>query len=128
MILGLIVILACQLLGEFLVALLGLRIPGPVVGLALLVPILAARGQPFRRLNRPLQRAGDELLARLPLFFVPAGVGVMGYLHVLREQALPVLVGMTVPWLIALLTSAGAYLLGQRLLRIRAVPGGDVAR
>ncbi len=96
--------------------------------MALLLPILAARARPLRRLNRPLQRAGDELLARLPLFFVPAGVGVVGYLQVLRDQPFPILIGMTIPWLVALLTSAGAYLLGQRLLRTGDAPGAGGSR
>ena len=39
-------------------------------------------------------RAGDYLLGHLQLFFVPAGAGVVVYLTMLREHALPVLTGL----------------------------------
>ena len=74
MIASLSLILLCQLAGEVFVRGLGLPMPGPVVGLLLLLMLLLARDH-FTVLARgPLQQAGVEnasrgLLAHLSLLF-----------------------------------------------------------
>ncbi len=73
MILFLTLILVCQLAGELLVAGLGLPVPGPVIGMALLFLGLAVRGG----VPDGLAAVADGLLRHLALLFVPAGVGVM---------------------------------------------------
>ncbi len=81
MILALTLLLSCQLFGEVVARGLGIPVPGPVIGLALLVGMLAL----FARL-RPdapelsttsLGRTVAVLLANLSLLFVPAGVGIL---------------------------------------------------
>ena len=80
------VALVCQLAGEVVVGLTGLPVPGPVVGMVLLLLGLAARRRPS-----PVVEAGaDRLLSHLSLLFVPAGVGVVQYLALLRTEWLPV--------------------------------------
>ena len=72
---GLAVLLGCQLAGELLARALGLPWPGPVLGLALLMLLLAAgigRGA--------VGAASEVLLAHLSLLFVPVGVGVITHL------------------------------------------------
>lgn len=75
-------ILLCQLSGEALVRRLGLPLPGPVLGLLLLLILLLARDS-FALLRRgPLRDDGVEtaskgMLAHLSLLFVAAGVGVV---------------------------------------------------
>lgn len=101
MVSGLAVLLMCQLVGEIVSRGLGLPVPGPVLGLVLLVAGLIAWGR--RRSDRevaasPVARVGDGLLANLGLLFVPAGVGVVQYGRLLEAQALPLalaLVGST---------------------------------
>ena len=72
-------ILIFQLMGEGLARGFGLLVPGPVIGLALLLglflllPGLAAQVRP----------TAQGLLAHLSLLFVPAGVGVVGHLELL---------------------------------------------
>lgn len=66
-------ILAFQLLGEVLAHLVGLPVPGPVIGLLALFlawPYLS-------RLHDELSSLADGLLTNFGLLFVPAGVGVM---------------------------------------------------
>jgi putative effector of murein hydrolase LrgA (UPF0299 family) len=98
-IVGLLWLLGCQLVGEVLVRLTGVPIPGPVVGMVLLLVLLR-----WRRLQdgAPVVRAGDFLLSHLQLFFVPAGAGVVVYLGVLRQHALPIALGLLGSWLLAL--------------------------
>lgn len=99
MILGLTWLIGFQLLGEITVALIDIRVPGPVVGMLYLFV--------FLRLRRPTElapvlRAGSGLLRHLQLFFIPAGVGVVAYFGVLGDDWLPITVAMLGSWLLAL--------------------------
>jgi putative effector of murein hydrolase LrgA (UPF0299 family) len=73
-------LLALQTAGELLSRGLRLPVPGPVVGMVLL--LLALRRPAVRE---PVAAAADALLAHLSLLFVPVAVGVMAYLPVLAR-------------------------------------------
>jgi holin-like protein len=73
MLAGLTWLLVFQCLGEALVHLTGLPVPGPVVGMLLLFAGLRLRGA----IPQTLDTAATGLLQHLSLLFVPAGVGVM---------------------------------------------------
>lgn len=79
-------LLSLQLLGEALVRWLSWPIPGPVLGLALLLPALVVRPAWLQAL-RP---TAHGLLQHLSLLFVPAGVGVMLHLQRLGDEALAI--------------------------------------
>lgn len=100
MIRGLTVLLLCQLLGEVVVDVTGVPLPGPVLGMVLLFGWLQLRRPPP---GAGTVRAADGLLKHLQLFFVPAGVGVIAHAAVLREDALPITVALVVSWLAGLL-------------------------
>lgn len=70
---GLTLLLICQLIGEVLARVLHLPVPGPVLGLLLLLVIL------LRLDDAPasVRRAAESLLQHLALFYVPAGVGLI---------------------------------------------------
>ncbi len=74
-------LLFCQLAGEVLARLLGLPVPGPVLGLVLLFA-----GLTLRRPAPATDEHADRLLGNLSLLFVPAGVGVLQYLPVLAAE------------------------------------------
>lgn len=76
MIVHLTTILGFQLLGEILVRSLGLPVPGPVLGMALLLGLFVA----VPRTADAIRPTAQTLLAHLSLLFVPAGVGVVGHL------------------------------------------------
>lgn len=82
-----VILLGCQLVGEALARGLGLSMPGPVLGMVLLAVTLGARG----RVPAPLACGAARLIRHMPLFFVPAGVGVVAELERLRAEALPIL-------------------------------------
>ena len=99
---GLLVLLACQLTGETVVHLTGLAVPGPVVGMVVLLLVL--------RWRRPAEAsalvvAPTLLLRHLQLLFVPAGVGVVVYLDQLRSDALPLAIGLWGSWLLGLIVT-----------------------
>ncbi len=104
MITGLIVLLVCQLIGDFTVHALDVPIPGPVVGMVLLFVVLQVR-RPGR--DSGVVRAADGLLRHLQLLFIPAGVGIIQYLPVLAGAWLPVIAGLVISWLAVLLVTAG---------------------
>ena len=66
-------LLSYQLAGEVVALALGLPVPGPVIGMAMLFATLIARGSA----PPALRDTANGLLAHLSLLFVPAGVGVM---------------------------------------------------
>jgi holin-like protein len=94
-------LLLCQLVGEALVVVTGAPVPGPVIGMALLFVGLVLRGG----IPDGLGRVADGLLAHLSLLFVPAGVGVMVHLAMLREELLAVTVALVVSTLLTLATT-----------------------
>lgn len=75
-------LLVCQLAGEVLVRLAGIPVPGPVVGMVLLLIILLARGGVPDALG---QTAGG-LLDHLSLLFVPAGAGIIVHLPLVAAE------------------------------------------
>ena len=64
-----------QLLGTALNHLFVPALPGPIIGLVLLLGFLMVRGQ----VGEPLSEAASSLLRYLPLLLVPPAVGVMVY-------------------------------------------------
>lgn len=99
---GLALLLAFQLAGEVAAPLLPIPIPGPVVGMVLL---LAALGFGLVRLEW-VKGAADALLSRMGLFFVPAGVGVIAHTELLRREWLPIVVALVVST-VAVLAATG---------------------
>lgn len=90
-----VLLLGAQFAGEVLARGVGLPVPGPIIGLLLLYGALCVRND----LEALLKPVTSTLLGNLSLLFVPAGVGVVGYLDLLRDQGLAlagVLVGSTV--------------------------------
>jgi holin-like protein len=119
MIASLSLILLCQLAGEVIVRGLGLPMPGPVVGLIMLLLLLLARDR-FAMLARgPLQGDGVEgasrgLLAHLSLLFIPAGVGVVQRLDVLAGNALAITAALVVSTTLSLGVTAWVFALVAR--------------
>ncbi|MGQ9725025.1 MAG: CidA/LrgA family protein [Tepidimonas sp.] len=111
-------LLVLQLFGEALVRALGLPIPGPVVGMALLLLVLWARPS----WQAALQPTADGLLRHLSLLFVPAGVGVVQHLQRLGDEALAVALALTLSTWVGLAVTAWVV-----LLLIPRQSGGDAA-
>ncbi|MDE0785767.1 MAG: CidA/LrgA family protein [Porticoccaceae bacterium] len=68
---GLIVLVAFQWFGELLVRWTGVIIPGPLVGMLLLLVVLIFS----RQLNDLIQPTSSHLIQNLSLLFIPACVG-----------------------------------------------------
>ena len=83
MIQGLVQLFIFQALGELLSKFALPFIPGPVLGLVLLLAFLALRGH----VPAAMDLVGSSILQHLGLLFIPASVGVVLYLPVLRANA-----------------------------------------
>ena len=113
MVRAIMILLLCQLAGTVVQQASGLPIPGPVMGLVLLLGLLVWRGGPDQVLN---DTAGG-LLKYLGLLFVPAGVGVVTELQELRANALAIAVAIPVSTLLGLAVTG---VLMQRLAKPNA--------
>ena len=79
---GFTLLLGLQIAGETLVRLFSLAVPGPVLGLLLLLGALAA----LPGTAALVEEAAGALLSHLSLLFVPAGVGVMLHFELLGAR------------------------------------------
>ena len=126
MIASLSLILLCQLAGEVIVRGLALPMPGPVLGLLLLLVLLLARDR-FAVLARgPLHQDGVEnasrgLIAHLSLLFVPAGVGVMQKLDLIAAHGIAIAAVLAISVVVTLLVTVLTFLVASRLM----ARGGD---
>ena len=92
MISGLVQILVFQGLGELITHFLLPLIPGPVVGLVLLVGFLALR----KSVNASLDELASTFSQHFGLLFVPAAVGVVMFWPHLKAHALAIAVALVV--------------------------------
>lgn len=88
-----------QLLGTALNHLLLSIIPGPIIGLVLLLAYLMVRGE----VSEPLGLAANSLLRYLPLLLVPPAVGVMVYASEIAKDFWAIVGSLVLSVLIAML-------------------------
>ncbi|MDI5892121.1 CidA/LrgA family protein [Halomonas rhizosphaerae] len=88
LIMGMSMLLACQFAGELVARGLTLPIPGPVIGMVILLVALMIRG----KVPSSLRLTGEGLLRYLTLLFVPAGVGLMVHFELIAADLWPIVV------------------------------------
>ena len=106
---GMMWLLVFQSAGELLGRGLGLPLPGPVIGMVLL--LLALR---WLSVREPVAVCAEFLLSHLSLLFVPVGVGVMTHLSLVSQY------GMRMLAVVVLSTLAG---LGVTVLALHLFRG-----
>ena len=105
---GLAFLLLMQSGGEALSHFLKLPVPGPVVGMVLLLlALLWSPGQ------APVAPAAGFLLSHLSLLFVPVGVGVMTHLALLSAHGLQLVAVIVVSTWVGMAVTAGVLRLLQ---------------
>lgn len=102
-----------QLLGTALNHLFLSILPGPIIGLVLLLAFLMVRGE----VSEPISQAASSLLRYLPLLLVPPAVGVMVYAAAIAEDFWAI-VGALVLSLMVALTFTGWLM--QKLIERQA--------
>ena len=89
---GFLALLLCQLLGEWVVLATSIPVPGPVVGMVVLLVRLIFK----KRMPDSVRGVSEGLLRYLALLYVPAGVGLMLHLHTISLYWLPILISLFV--------------------------------
>ena len=112
---GLAWLLACQSAGELLARAAPIGLPGPVIGMLMLM--LALRWPAVRA---PVGAIADVLLAHLSLLFVPVGVGVMTHMGLVSQYGVRLAVAMVLSTWIGLAVTA----LVLRALLPKSMSGG----
>ena len=110
---GFTVLLLFQLIGEAVVHLLRISIPGAVLGMAFLFVALLLK----RRVSRSLELASTGLLSHLSLLFVPAGVGVIAQFNRIANEWISISVALVLSTLITLAATAAIMRATKRLIR-----------
>ena len=98
---GLAWLLVLQLVGEVLARAFSLPLPGPVIGMLILM--LALGWEPVRG---PVCAIADVLLAHLSLLFVPVGVGVMTHMALVSQYGARLAVALLLSTWIGLAVTA----------------------
>jgi putative effector of murein hydrolase LrgA (UPF0299 family) len=112
------ILLVGQLIGETIVRLALLPIPGPVVGMVLLFALMVAR----MPLPSTLGETADGLLRHLSLLFVPAGVGVVQHLDRLGADAVRLLAVVVIATAVTLAATAFVFEFIARWMNVGEEP------
>ena len=131
MIIGLTVILLCQLLGEVVARGVGWPLPGPVLGMLFLLVFLSLRDSVAKKvpeLGRTLDSTGKGLLAHLSLLFIPASVGVVQRLDVLADYGTGLAVALVVSTFVTLVVTVVTFVVVSRLSGSSMEATGEVGR
>lgn len=121
MLAGLTWLLVFQCLGEALVRLVELPVPGPVMGMLLLFVALRTRDA----IPETLGGAANGLLQHLSLLFVPAGVGVMLHFGRIGQEWLPIVASLAISTVLAIaVTAVVMRALIRRQDRLESASGG----
>lgn len=99
---GVAVLLVFQSVGEVVAHFTRGVVPGPVLGMVLLLIFLIAR----KKIEPAIAQAADGLLANLSVFFIPAAVGVMLYASSLQQSVLAWTLAIILSTIAAVTTTA----------------------
>jgi len=95
---GIITLLIFQFLGECISKLFELLVPGPVIGMVLLLIFLMIKKSSFPSLDS----AVFLHLRYLPLLFIPAAMGIITQIDVITREFWAILISLVVGTLVAL--------------------------
>jgi holin-like protein len=91
---SLFVIFFFQLLGEAIQKFFEINIPGPVIGLILLLLVFIffiKNASPFRKIKKEISKTSHQIINYLSLLFVPIGVGVVMHINYLGDNLFKIL-------------------------------------
>ena len=115
-------LLGFQLVGELLVRVLHVPIPGPIVGLLLLFLFLRARiafdlAAPDAIEATAVAQVTDPMLRNLAILFVPSGVGVLQYADLFVRHGTAVVIIMVISTLTTMTVTVLVFVAAQSLAR-----------
>lgn len=115
MLASLTLLLVCQLVGTIIQQVFALPVPGAVIGMVILFVALV------RQVTLPtgLSTTSQSLLGHLSLLFVPAGVGIIQQLSLLKQQWIPILAALILSSVVTLIVTGWVMQLCLKYFRVR---------
>ncbi|TCI34513.1 MULTISPECIES: CidA/LrgA family protein [Exiguobacterium] len=101
-IIGLSLLFGLSALGNWIVAVLALKVPGSVIGMVLLLLLLMTK---IIRVEWIEDSAGF-LTKHLAFFFIPIAVGLMSYSSLLKAEGVPLFLALIISMTIGLVVTA----------------------
>lgn len=101
---GLAWLLVCQSIGEVLSRMSHVGLPGPVIGMMLMLGLLG-----WEPVRMQVSTVANGLLMHLSLLFVPVGVGVMTHMALVSRYGWQLLVALVLSTWIGLLVTAVVF-------------------
>ena len=98
-----------QLIGEAIQKFFEINIPGPVIGLALLLLtfiFLLKPSSPYRKIKKEISETSHKIINYLSLLFVPIGVGVVMHINFLGDNLFKILAVIVIGTLATLVFTA----------------------
>ena len=99
---GIIVLLVFQFLGECIARLFELLVPGPVIGMVLLLIFLMIKKGSFESLDN----AVSIHLKYLPLLFIPAAMGIITQVDIISKEFWAITISLLFGTIVALAFTA----------------------
>jgi len=99
---GMALLLTFQFLGECINRLFDIIIPGPIIGMVLLLCFLLVKGKSFESLDTSV----FWLLRYLPLLIIPAASGIVTQIDTISKEMWPILTSLGVGTFLAIALSA----------------------
>lgn len=104
------ILFGCLAVGEAVVRLTGISIPGSIIGMLLLAALLQMGIIKKEWIND----ASGLLIANLGFFFVPAGVAIMQHFGTIRSYWLPIVVATVLSTIVVLVVTGWSHQLFKR--------------
>ena len=98
-----------QLIGEAIQKFFEINIPGPVIGLALLLLtfiFLLKPSSPYQKIKKEISETSHKIINYLSLLFVPIGVGVVMHINFLGDNLFKILAVILIGTLATLVFTA----------------------
>jgi holin-like protein len=109
---ALILLFSAQLAGEFLARFGGVPVPGPVIGLVLMLAFLGLR----RSVPDSLDTVATGILRNLSLLFIPVGVGIVQQADLVRAYGVALIGAVVLSTVLTLAVTALVFVGVSRLL------------
>lgn len=104
------IIFGCLAMGEILVWLTGITLPGSIIGMLLLTALLQMKVVNIER----VKGISDFLISNLGFFFVPPGVALMLYFDVIRAELWAIVVATIVSTIVVLVATGWTHQIIRR--------------
>lgn len=109
------IVLGYQVVGELISRLTGIPVPGPVIGMVLMLLSFLIKDN-LIEIVRP---TAGVLLANLSLLFVPAGVGIMRHGQRFLDEGVGIMVTLVLSTVIAMLVTAYVIIAVEKWMKIK---------